>query len=100
MPDQVTVTTNKGWFSRIGSAFAGVLVGIVLIFACVWGLAWNEGNAVKVARGLTEGAGAVVEAPVSPIDPANDQKLVHVTGEIAVTEPAGGQRLRRHRRPA
>ncbi|MGV3578460.1 TMEM43 family protein [Brevundimonas sp.] len=87
MPDQVTKTTSTSWFSRVGSAFAGVLVGIVLIFACVWGLAWNEGNAVKVARGLTEGAGAVVEAPASPIDPSNDQKLVHVVGDIAVTAP-------------
>ena len=87
MPDQVTTTTNTSWFSRVGSAFAGVLIGIVLIFACIWGLAWNEGNAVKVARGLTEGAGAVVEAPASPIDPANDQKLVHVTGQTAVAAP-------------
>ena len=87
MPDQVTTTTNTSWFSRIGSAFAGVLVGIVLIFGCVWGLAWNEGNAVKVARGLTEGAGAVVEAGASPIDPANDQKLVHVVGQVSVTAP-------------
>ncbi len=87
MPDQVTVTTSKGWFSRIGGAFAGVLVGIVLIFACVWGLAWNEGNAVKVARGLAEGAGNVIEAAASPIDPANDQKLVHVVGDIAVSAP-------------
>lgn len=87
MPDQVTKTTSTSWFSRVGSAFAGVLVGFVLIFVCVWGLAWNEGNAVKVARGLTEGAGAVVEAAASPIDPANDQKLIHVTGEAAVTAP-------------
>lgn len=87
MPDQVTKTTSTSWFSRIGSAFAGVLVGFVLIFVCVWGLAWNEGNAVKVARGLTEGAGAVIEAEATPINPANDQKLVHVTGEVAVTEP-------------
>lgn len=87
MPDQVTKTTSTSWFSRVGSAFAGVLVGIVLIFACVWGLAWNEGNAVKVARGLTEGAGNVVEAAATPIDPSNDQKLVHVVGNIAVTAP-------------
>lgn len=87
MPDQVTKTTSTSWFSRVGSAFAGVLVGIVLIFACVWGLAWNEGNAVKVARGLTEGAGNVVEAAATPIDPSNDQKLVHVVGDIAVTAP-------------
>ncbi|MBU1345844.1 MAG: TMEM43 family protein [Alphaproteobacteria bacterium] len=87
MPDQVTVTTNTSWFSRVGSAFAGVLVGLILIVVCVGGLAWNEGNAVKTARGLTEGAGLVIEAEASPILPANDQALVHVTGEVAVTEP-------------
>ncbi len=87
MPDQVTVTTRTSWFSRVGSAFAGVLVGIVMIFACVWGLAWNEGNAIKVEKGLNEGAGLVVEAAAEPIDPANDQKLVHVVGNVAVTAP-------------
>ncbi len=87
MPDQVTVTTNTSWFSRIGSAFGGVIVGIVMIFACVWGLAWNEGNAVKVARGLTEGAGVVITVEPSPIVASNDQALVHVVGEVAVTAP-------------
>lgn len=87
MPDQTTVTTNTSWFSRVGSAFAGVIIGIVLIFACVWGLAWNEGNAIKVEKGLNEGAGLVVEAAASPIDPAKDQQLVHVVGDVAVTAP-------------
>lgn len=87
MPDQVTRTTTTSWFSRIGSAFAGILVGLVLILGCVAGLAWNEGNAVKIARGLTEGAGAVVEVEAAPILPDNDQKLVHVTGTVVVTEP-------------
>ena len=87
MPDQVTVTKNTSWFSRIGSAFAGVIFGIVLIFACVWGLAWNEGNAVKVARGLTEGAGLVIDVEPSPLLPENDQALIHVTGEVAVATP-------------
>ncbi|ADL02385.1 TMEM43 family protein [Brevundimonas subvibrioides] len=87
MPDQITKTTTTSWFSRVGSAFAGILVGLALIVGCVIGLAWNEGNAVKTARGLTEGAGLVVEATATPIQPANDQKLVHVTGEIAVTAP-------------
>lgn len=87
MPDQTTVTTTKSWFSRVGGAFAGVLVGIVLIFACIWGLAWNEGNAVQMARGLSQGAGDVVEAEASPIDPDNDQALVHVSGPVTVTEP-------------
>lgn len=87
MPDQTTVTTNTSWFSRVGSAFAGIIVGLVLIVGCVIGLAWNEGNAIAEAKALKEGAGAVVEAAPSPIDPANDQKLVHVTGMTTVTAP-------------
>ena len=87
MPDQITRTTTTSWFSRVGSAFAGILIGLVLIVGCVIGLAWNEGNAVKTARGLTEGAGLVIEAPANPIQPANDQKLVRVTGEVVVTAP-------------
>ena len=30
-PDQVTEVTNTSWFQRIGQAFAGVLVGFLLI---------------------------------------------------------------------
>jgi hypothetical protein len=87
MPDQVTRTTTTSWFSRVGSAFAGIIVGLALILGCVFGLSWNEGNAVKTARGLTEGSGLVVEASASPVQPENDQKLVHVTGLVAVTAP-------------
>ncbi|CAN5387343.1 hypothetical protein BH10PSE1_BH10PSE1_15270 [soil metagenome] len=87
MPDTVTRTTSTSWFSRVGSAFAGVLIGIVLIFACVIGLAWNEGRAVKTERGLKEGAAVVVDIQPSPVVAANDQKLVHVSGPVAVTAP-------------
>ncbi|WP_395652011.1 TMEM43 family protein [Brevundimonas sp.] len=87
MPDSVTRTTNTSWFSRVGSAFAGVLVGVVLILVCIAGLAWNEGRAVKTERGLKEGASIVVDIQASPIDAANDQKLVHVSGPVAVTAP-------------
>ena len=87
MPDIVTKTTNTSWFSRVGSAFAGVVVGLILIVVCVGGLFWNEGRAVKTERGLSEGAGVVVEAQADPIVAGNDQKLVHVTGMVAVVEP-------------
>jgi hypothetical protein len=87
MPDVITKTTGTSWFSRVGSAFAGVIIGLILIVGCVGGLFWNEGRAVNTERGLSEGAGLVVEAPADPIDPANDQKLVHVTGMVAVVEP-------------
>lgn len=87
MPDTITRTTNTSWFSRVGSAFAGVLIGFILIVGCVVGLAWNEGRAVKTERGLREGASVVVNIRPDAVDPANDQKLVHVSGPVTVTEP-------------
>lgn len=29
-PDQITQTTQRSWFQRLGSAFTGVLVGLVM----------------------------------------------------------------------
>lgn len=87
MPDTITRTTSTSWFSRVGSAFAGVLIGFILIVGCVVGLAWNEGRAVKTERGLREGASVVVNIQPDAVDPANDQKLVHVSGPVVVTDP-------------
>lgn len=85
MPDQITRTTSQSWLSRIGGAFAGVLVGFVMIIACVIGLSWNEGRAVARERALKEGAGVVVSVEPTPIVAANDQKLIHVAGPTATT---------------
>ena len=87
MPDTIVKTTNQSWFSRVGSAFAGVVVGLILIVVCVGGLAWNEGRAVKTERALKEGAGLVIDVEADPVVTANDQGLVHVTGAVAVTAP-------------
>lgn len=87
MPDTIVKTTTRSWFSRVGGAFAGVLVGLILIVVCVGGLAWNEGRAVKTERALTEGAGLVIDVAADPVVAANDQALVHVTGAVAVTLP-------------
>ena len=71
MSDRFTVTTHESWFSRMGSAFKGILVGILLLIAWVILLWWNEGRAVLTAEGLTEGAGLVISVPADSIDPAN-----------------------------
>lgn len=47
-------------------------------------LFWNEGKAVKTERALDEGAGAVVSVEVASVDPANNGKLVHVSGPVSV----------------
>lgn len=66
---------------------AGVLIGFVLIIGCVAALAWNEGRAVKTERGLKEGAAAVIDVQATPISADNEQKLVHVSGPVVVTDP-------------
>lgn len=94
MSDQFTETTSESWFSRIGSSIKGVLFGILLIPASIILLSWSEGRAVKRADSLKEGAGNVVAVDSAAVSPANDGKLIHVTGEATtnetVTDPTFG----------
>lgn len=83
--DTFTETTSRSWLDRMKGAITGVLVGLVLVPASIWFLAWNEDRAVTTARSLTEGASSVVTVPASRVDPANNGKLVYVTGELATT---------------
>ena len=80
--DGATEVTHRSWFDRIKSALVGVLVGIVLIPGSSWLLFWNEGRAVTTARSLTEGAGLVLSVPADRADPANEGRLVYVTGAV------------------
>ncbi len=82
MSDSFTTTTHRSWFNRIGNSFAGVLFGLILIAGMIVLLFWNEGRAVQTEKALAEGAGAVVLVENAPVDPANDGKLIHVTGPV------------------
>lgn len=87
-PSSVTEITERSWLQRVGQSFMGVLFGIVLIIgACIF-LFWNEGRAVTTARSLTEGAGLVRSVVADRIDPANDGKLIHVSGMLTTSGPA------------
>src|SRR5882672_1707733 len=83
--DVVTDVAQTGWLSRLGRSFAGVLFGFVAIAGAGALLFWNEGRAITTARSLTEGSGVVRAVDAGRIDPANDGKLVHVAGPIAVS---------------
>src|SRR5581483_259180 len=85
--DSFTETTTTSWLSRIGQSILGVLIGIVLIIGSGVFLFWNEGRAVQTYRSLAEGAGSVVDIDAGRVDPANDGKLVHVSGEVKTTAP-------------
>jgi hypothetical protein len=84
---QVTSVTSTSWLGRIGQAFAGVLIGFLLIPLSIFLLFWNEGRAIKTARGLDEGAGIVRSVAAERTDPANDGKLVYVTGMLSTGGP-------------
>ena len=87
MSDSFTEVTTKSWGSRLGESIKGVLFGLVLIVGSCILLFWNEGRAVQTQRSLAEGAGLVVPADPARVDPANDGKLVHVSGDIKPGAP-------------
>jgi hypothetical protein len=80
MADRFVETTNRGLFSRLGGSFIGLLLGPVFVIAAIVLLSWNEGRAVQASVGLADAARSVVEAPADTVSPANEGKLVHVTG--------------------
>lgn len=83
--DSFTETTSQSWFQRLGSAFMGILVGLILLPVAGFLLFWNEGRAVQTARSLAEGAGLVQSASPERPDPALEGRLVHVAGAVSVT---------------
>lgn len=87
-PDSVTEITERSWLQRIGQSVAGVLFGFALIAAACVFLFWNEGRAVTTARSLAEGAGLVHTVAADRVDPANEGKLIHITGMLTAAGPA------------
>lgn len=81
-----THVSEQSWFSRIGNAFKGILVGGLLTVVSVPVLFWNEGRAVRTAKGLKEGAKVVVDIAPDTIDAANDGKFVHTSGMVETTD--------------
>jgi hypothetical protein len=81
----ITEVTNQSIFGRIGNSIVGMLFGFALFFGSIILLFWNEGRAVATAKSLREGAATVIDVPADNINSANESKLIHVTGETAVT---------------
>ncbi|MBW9063228.1 TMEM43 family protein [Rhizobium herbae] len=89
-----TETTKTSWFSRLKNGLIGLILGPLLVFGMIWLLSWNEGRSVQTYRALAEGAGIVVSVDNGRIDPANEGKLVHISGSVkpdgAPEDPALG----------
>jgi len=84
MSDKQTETFKRGR-QRFGDALMGVLIGLVLFVVSILLLVWNEGQAVSAAMAWEDGQKQVVSITPNLVDPANQDKLVHVTG-LATTD--------------
>ncbi len=87
MAHSVTVSSNQSWFSRLAQSAKSVLVGLLFFIASFPLLFWNEGRAVRTARSLAEGAGAVRSVAADAIDSGNEGKLVHASGVVSTDGP-------------
>ena len=81
-----TQTTTQSYFSRIGNAFKGIVIGLILVIGAAALLFWNEGRTVKRYKALGEGRSVVVCVSSDAVDGANEGKLVHLTGTATTTD--------------
>src|SRR5580704_4374358 len=86
--DSVTEVTTTGWLQRVLGSFVGALIGILMVIGSVILLWWNEGRAVEAIRALDQGARQIVETKANAVDPANDSKLLHLSGLMETQVPA------------
>jgi len=84
--DEYVEQTTTGLGSRLAQSIKGVALGIVLFIIAFPVLWFNEGYAVKTARSLTKGAKTVIDVSSDRVEPANEGKLVHVTGTATTAE--------------
>jgi hypothetical protein len=83
--DSFTEVTEESWFSRIGNAIKGILIGLVFFAGSFFLLFWNEGRSVQTYKTLKEGGKSVISMSSDRVDPANAGKLVHMTGKAVTT---------------
>ncbi len=81
----VVEVTEESWFSRLGGAIKGIFIGGLLFLVSFPLLFWNEGRAVRTAKGLKEGAGAVVQVDTTP-SKDHEGDFVHVSGPLSTSE--------------
>src|SRR5690348_4737278 len=72
--------TTQSWFSRIAGAFFGIFIGIALIIGSFVLVFWNEGNALHTSQSLKQTEQVLISVPNSPIDSANNSKVIYFTG--------------------
>ncbi len=84
--DSFSEVSSQSWLGRLGESIKGVIFGFILFvlaFPLLW---WNEGRTIRTARGLQELGHAVVSVEADRVDPANNDKPVHITAQATSDE--------------
>jgi hypothetical protein len=85
--DTLRKVTHEGWFSRIGGALKGLLVGLLMLVLSIVLQFWNEGRTVARDAALAEGRSTVQLVTDAIPAPQREGALVHVSGEATATQP-------------
>lgn len=85
--DTFTEVTHSSWFGRFGNSIAGAFIGLLMFVGSIVLLYWNEGRAVDAITALNAGARVVVSVSAASVLPANEGRLVHVSGPVTVSGP-------------
>jgi len=86
MGNSFTETSTQSWESILIGSIKSVFVGVILLLIALVALWFNEGRAVKTAKGLTEGASQVVDISSEAVSQESSGKLVHLTGDVQSKE--------------
>jgi hypothetical protein len=84
--DSFKEVSTQSWGGRLVDSIKSVLVGIIMFLVSFPLLFLNEGRAVTTAKSLEEGQSSVVSVSADKVDPANDKKLVHLSGLATTSE--------------
>jgi hypothetical protein len=84
--DSYTEVTRRGYGSRVSNSLGGTVFGFLLFLGSFLVLWFNEGRAVKTAKGLDEGMETVITVKNDNILSKNDDKLVYTYGEVSSDE--------------
>src|ERR1700686_531369 len=93
MSDSFSESSSTGGGSSLLESIKGVLFGLILFVVSSPLLFWNEGRAVRTAKGLTEGLGSVVSVPIDGVDASKEGKLIHVSGAVKTDAPVADDEL-------
>jgi hypothetical protein len=73
---------------RMGASLVALGIGLMVFVAAAALLFWNEGDTARLANSLQDGDGRVQDVEATRVDPANEGKLVYLSGQALAAEPA------------